>query len=650
MTIKTILSKPLPVIWFRAVQLFRLKGYHRTGFWPKIEMKVSRMISTSNSVWSQKSLFFSPSFKGYSNGLPDVIHDQIRTTSKSVLSGEVSVFDYTYLLQKPYNWHMDWRVGHTWENKYFKEYGFYEKEKKEEYDVKFPWELSRLSFLIPVARHYLLDGDKEHLDYIHEVLNDWKTNNPIAHSVNWYPMEVSIRSINLVQLREIVLQSPNTGKTVNLINEILILHGVFLWRNIEYTDVRGNHYSANLTALLLLGNVFGEFFKEAKKWLKYALSKIEKEFHLQFYQDGVNFEKSIPYHRLVVELFLISFLTMERMGVAIKPKTVEIFRNACLFTKAYTKPDSLAPIIGDNDSASVFENDGQPLNDHSNLLQLASWFLKDDTLNIVDNLYLSAVEVFNLNERPTSRQAEIQDEQLFQFPDGGFFIAKNKEDYFITDVGEVGMKGRGGHGHNDLYSFELMLSGKDFIVDPGCYTYTGNLELKNEMKSSSYHNILTIDEEEIAPLIGNWGIADVAKPLNVEIVQEEDIIRVSGKHHGFMRLNDPVEHKRVFSLDQKSFQLLCTDAVKCRLQHKVQRHIHFAENVAVEVTGDQVVAKVGGMSYLITFDKLSSIKEKEFQLSYNYGHRGRSKKIVLESKIKGNSELFFAVKKYIGNE
>lgn len=644
MTINTILSKPLPVVWFRAIQLIRLKIYYRIGFWSKIEARVKGKISKAESEWKQKSQLFSKDFDGYDNNLPKSVHENIIQSSCSVIQGNIQIFDVVHPLKKPFDWHTDWRFGHKWKNRYFKEYSFYEKEKDRGYDVKFPWELSRMSFLIPVARRYLLENKKEHLDYVHDVLYDWKKNNPLANSVNWYPMEVSVRSINLVQLREILLLREEAAQTVDLLNEILILHGVFLWRNIEFTDVRGNHYAANLTALLLLGNIFNGFYGEANRWKKYALAKIEKEFHLQFIGDGVNFEKSTSYHRLVVEFFLICFLVMHRMGIEINLETKEVFKNACMFIKDVAKPNLQAPIIGDNDSASVFLNECISLNNHATLLQLASLLLKEPTLSIDTETYISTVELFGLKEGHKFSGLPGFNKKLFLYPRGGFCIVKDEKNYFITDVGEVGMKGRGGHGHNDLYSFELMLNGKDIIVDPGCYTYTGDLKLKNEMKSSRYHNILTVDDEEIAPMVGDWGIADIARPLEVEIKQNDTETVISGKHEGYMRLQDPVRCQRIFSLEMDSFQLSCIDMVKCNSGHKVTRHLHLGENVDVEIMGEEVIVKSGDFTGTITFDQFSTVKAGQYQLSYNYGHGTVSKKLVLESKIKGDSELFFNIK------
>ncbi|MFK7813236.1 MAG: alginate lyase family protein [Maribacter sp.] len=650
MNIKTILSKPLPVVWFRLVQLIRLKIYYKTSFWSKVEPEISKKVTSSKAAWKQRSLLFCKKFDSYNDSFLTSIQSHIRASSDAILQGNISVFDEPYQFNRPFNWNIDWRVNHQWKNSYYKGYSFYEKEKPVEYDVKFPWELSRLSFLIPVARRFLLDHKKEHLDYVHEVLQDWKQKNPIAHSVNWYPMEVSIRSINLIQLREVLLLAKGTNKTIDVLNEILILHGIFLWRNIEYTDVRGNHYAANLTALLLLGITFKGFYKEAKRWQNYALEKIEPEFHLQFIDDGVNFEKSIAYHRLVVELYLICFLTMQRLGIEIDSKTKAILRNACLFTKDCTKPNFSTPIIGDNDSASVFQNDELPLNDHTNLLQLASIFLDDTNINSTSKTYSSTLELFGIEKLKALENHPIKETQLLSYPKGGFVILKNQSNYFITDVGEVGMKGRGGHGHNDLFAFEFMLNGQDFIVDAGCYTYTGDLALKNEMKSSAYHNILTVDGEEIAPLIGNWGIANIANPYDLLTKENDETITISGKHNGYNRLSDGLVHQRTFELDKTSFRLSCTDTLTCKTGHTVQRNLHFSENVILEINDNTVYAYLDEVYYQISCDAGSMPRITEYYLSYNYGHKISSKKVIFESEINGPSELHFTIEKQTGNE
>ncbi|WP_299883676.1 alginate lyase family protein [uncultured Lacinutrix sp.] len=645
MNIKTILSKPIPVVWYRFKQLLKLKYYYKTQFWSKIETQIANKVSRTEICISKSNLFHD-GFKGYNESTLELNNTTIENANR-ILEGKIFVFDVEYKFTFPLQWNVDWRANETWDNKYFKGYSFYKPNKEKEYDVKFPWELSRLSFLITVARAYLISNEEKYIDFVYSTLKNWKDQNPIAYSVNWYPMEVAVRTVNLIQLRELLLVAPKADKTINLLNEVLLLQGVFLWRTVEYTDVRGNHYAANLTALHLLGKVFKNFYKEAKQWYNYAIAKTEEEFHLQFLKDGVNFEKSIPYHRLVVELFFASFLVMKRSGIKLKPVTLTIFKKASNFIKGVTKPNLLTPIIGDNDSASVFQNDNVTLNNHSNMLQLASLFLEDENLNISDEVFYSSVECFGIN----SVKSNI--EKVFQFnyfKKGGFISAKTNTDYFITDYGEVGMNGKGGHGHNDLFSFELMLDNQDIIVDPGCYTYTGNLELKSEMKSSLYHNSLVVDNKEIAPQIGEWGISNIAQPEYITCDEKEDIVIISGEHNGYKRLEKPVKHKRTFSVAKDFSIILCEDEVYCNTKHEITRSLHFAENTDLEIKNNGIVVNVQNKEYLITFDKTTTVAISNYYLSQNYGAKIKVKKAVLKTNITKDSSLFFNIKKTINEQ
>ncbi|MBC8755340.1 alginate lyase family protein [Kordia sp. YSTF-M3] len=641
MNIKTILSKPLPVVWYRFVQLVKLKVYFKTKFWQKIEPKVHQKVSKSKKTWNAKSLLFTNDFSA--TDIPEMLQQQTISEANNIINGTISVFDVTYKFAQPISWNTDWRADYSWKNKYFKGYSFYEKNKAKEFDVKFPWELSRLSFLIPVARAYQLEAKKDQLAYIQEILSDWKTSNPIGFSVNWYPMEVSVRTINLIQLREILLEAIDTDEVVNLLNEILLLHGIFLWRNVEFTDIRGNHYSANLTALLLLGSAFKGFYAEAKTWYNYAVKRMEKEFHLQFIPDGVNFEKSISYHRLVVEFYLISFLVMQRAGLKLEEKTLKVLKNACEFTRDVTKPNQLTPIIGDNDSASVFLNDQVSLNDHTNMLQLASLFFQDEKLNTVNEKYHSAYEVFGTKATENLGVTTQNTFASYYYKEGGFVTVKDAQNYFITDVGEVGMKGRGGHGHNDLYSFELMLDGNDIIVDPGCYTYTGDLALKTKMKSTAYHNGLEVDGEEMAPMIGNWGISNIAQPFDVTAEHTTTKAIISGKHPGYQRLEDAVTHQRTFEIEKNSFKLTCTDVITCESPHKIARNLHFDEKIGLEIKENTIFIKTNNTSSKLTVDDFTTIRIAEYTFSANYGSKTTAKKVILETEIKGTTTVQFTI-------
>ena len=116
------------------------------------------------------------------------------------------------------------------------------------------------------------------------------------------------------------------------------------------------------------------------------------------------------------------------------------------------------------------------------------------------------------------------------FAEGGFFVAKNDRNYLFADYGEVGLKGRGGHGHNDLFSFELCLDQIPVVIDPGTPTYTGDLDTHVQYRSTSFHNTVRVDGVEMADFLSQWRISDEADPNNVEHYSEGAYEVIHGEH------------------------------------------------------------------------------------------------------------------------
>ena len=41
----------------------------------------------------------------------------------------------------------------------------------------------------------------------------------------------------------------------------------------------------------------------------------------------------------------------------------------------------------------------------------------------------------------------------------------------------------GSHAHNDIFSIELNVDGKDIIIDPGSFVYSSNETVRNQFRS-----------------------------------------------------------------------------------------------------------------------------------------------------------------------
>src|SRR4029077_13276749 len=123
----------------------------------------------------------------------------------------------------------------------------------------------------------------------------------------------------------------------------------------------------------------------------------------------------------------------------------------------------------------------------------------------------SAAVFDDLKGPPSAPQSEA-------FPHGGFYVLRSERAHVIVDCGEVGMQGRGGHGHNDILSFELWLDGTNFVTDCGAYLYTASRDWRNRFRSTAFHNVVQVDDEELNRFFipdNLWQLHDDARPRDV---------------------------------------------------------------------------------------------------------------------------------------
>ncbi len=577
-------------------------------------------------------------------------YSQILAIAEKTLTGRISIFEEEYDLMESGDglpWNKDWRFDHVWETGKGS-YQFYKSEKSSPYDVKFPWELSRMGFLIPVGELALVSDDTKWKDYCVSSIQDWSEQNPVAKSVNWYPMECSIRIINLGFVFLLLAGSPSI-KPVDLMKivEMITIHAEYIFKKIEYSDIRGNHYLANIVALLFAGHLLKDVYPPANKWFAYAQDRFEGEILLQILPDGVNFEKSVPYHRLVTELCFLGLAVLDKEKYTVCEEARYRIELAIQFIRAYIRPDGLAPNIGDNDSARIFNFDPFQIRDHSTILSLGTAYFSEP--NILENMRLSSAPPLlfgatGVSANVKERIPNTADGAYDQFPVGGFFIAKNDRHYLFADYGEVGLKGRGGHGHNDLFSFELCIDKKPIVIDPGTPTYTGDLDTHLQYRSTYSHNAVRVDEIEMADFLGHWRISNEADPSSVEKHIQGSMVIIQGEHYGYAKLDDPVMHKRKLQFNIASGDLICDDNLKCNSSHTIERILHLNHDLGVTLE-DQLIRIIFNdqdIGFLECSDA-DRIDLDTFYQSNAYGQTILSNKIILKNDIHSSRKLVFRI-------
>lgn len=646
--VRRIAAKSPHTLAYRSWQEARLAAMKLCGGWKSLEISINDWATNGSSSEWLRSGDFALLAKDGATALRRANQHGSATAGREVAAGDatidrrISIFGSPIPQAGAWPWHEDWRFNHAWPRRYFRSYD-HGAPRRSSYDVKFPWELSRLGFLISLVQADVIDGGQRTRTAF-RIIKDWTNNNPLAHSVNWYPMEAAIRAINLCIFADMARQGPIDEDQATQLLRTLAAHGEFIERTIELTDNAGNHFAAELVALLVVGRTLSGFYARAEKWHSLAAGKIEREVSRQFMADGVNFEKSTAYHRLVLDLFMIAGISLERSGQSLSELARGRLMRAAHYCAWFKRPDNLYPVIGDTDDASVFNFDSHEVRDARPTLGVAATFFKDPKLKAAAGELPNAA-IWLFGQAGIAQWAQLADARApftgdKLFDEGGVFIAKNKHHFLFVDVGEVGQNGLGGHGHNDLLSFELCLGGEPIVVDPGTYLYSGDLPMHLRLRSTPSHNGLQVDDEEIAPLIGNFRISDRAKPIDIrEATAPDGLLSISAGHTGYNALADPVLHQRNIVLDAQKGAMRCRDELTTSGKHATARFLHFASSLDPQLVANEIRISTSTDTVVVRWDEECEVSLQDDHVCPGFGRIEPAKTLVIRKEITGNASL-----------
>jgi len=464
---------------------------------------------------------------------------------------------------QPIDWHSDFKSGFKWNPNTF--YSNIKYGHKEGVDIKVPWELSRFQHFNILGQAYLLTKDRKYSDEFANQIQDWIEHNPIAFGVNWHcTMDVAIRAVNWLVAIEYFLDGEEKIFDKEFLNKFYVSiyeHAKFIYRHLESSlFFNSNHYLADIAGLFFIA-VYCPFFKESKKWQEFALKELAKEIEKQVYADGCDFEASTSYHRLALEMFFYAELLGRRTGIEFSENYKSKLRKMFDFSLYCIKPNGMIPQIGDNDNGRVLIFCKRPILEHKYLLNLAAIYYKDQEFK--GSPFDFNEEVFwifgktgkDIYGRTPGRKESLKSKS---FPNAGWFIMRSEKDYCFISCGPNGQNGRGGHAHNDKLSFELILGGRDIIVDPGTYVYTPYPKERSKFRSTKYHNTVNFNDYEQSEISKKYifSLPERVEIKNASLKETKNEIEFEGE----IQYLD-FSHKRIIKLDKESGNWQIIDSI-----------------------------------------------------------------------------------------
>lgn len=666
----------LTVIHYSRVAYYRL---WKPRLWRSFVQKrvSSRKISLPNDV---KPLFFNAEQHiALSNALRAIFPDEaleqhLFTQAREAISHQFAFFSETLREHdessangKHINWHKDYVSGRDYTDgkplQPSHTIDFMTSEHGS--DVKYAWELNRCQWFTWLGMAQLLDRQTTaYTETFARDVRSWLHSNPVGMGVNWtMPMEAAIRATNWILAHSFFHNSEGlTEEFWGDFMQVLWQHGKFLSYNLEYVRHNANHFLSNAMGLVVIGAFFFHR-RDGRRWFYQGKRFLEREIRQQFTKDGVNYEKSTSYHRFTVEMLTLAAISAERIGSPFSAKYYERLTAAIGYMAAYMRPDGTAPNIGDTDNGRVLRfRASEDFRNHLTTLICSSVFLKKpyyctDFATIVQAESVETTiltQQFEQLKSITSPKKSSSGIAPFtpelHFIQGGYIVHKTRDTHLFVDVGDYGMDGWGGHGHNDCLSFEFWLRGQTIFTDSGTGCYTSNVKLRNELRSTKAHNTVMVGGKEQIEWLDHslWRIKrDDLDPSVLELRSGKQ-----GSKHTFALLAEHSAYKQRFGVQHRRGmrfigtgehgELVVTDELIPFEQAMIgitgTAYFHLAQEIIPKQTApNQVLLQVGSVQ--LQFTAKSPILLERCRISRFYGDVQESWRLGIECSLDARAEV-----------
>jgi uncharacterized heparinase superfamily protein len=425
---------------------------------------------------------------------------------------------------------------------------------------KVGWDNPSQSKLWRYNLHYFdylnqLDLGNEEIVLQNNIMSKWIIDNPYGKGTGWEPYPTSLRIINWIKWH---------FKTKGLSNEAkLSLWNQVLWLadRPEY-HLLGNHLFINAKALLFACVFFG--LDENSAIYRKALKILKEELREQFLSDGAHFELSPMYHSLAME----DLLDLYQLESSLPPN----------FPRQEIQERFLS---GMNWLYYLSYNNGE----------LAHF---NDCAN---GIAPSFKELENLGHRLGLNWSLTADRKFNYLQKSGFGVVKDQNIHLIVDIGEIGPEYLPGHAHADSLSFELVLKGKRIIVNSG----TGEYGLSDErlrQRGTSAHSTIEIDDKSSSEVWSGFRVAQRARVIDVEIINEDMKLEFSAVHDGYTRIASKPLHKRKWRVNDGCLEII--DEVTGS-QNSVQLRYYLHPDILIEMLDGCILLST-------SLEKLAKIK------------------------------------------
>ena len=389
--------------------------------------------------------------------------------------------------------------------------------------------LHYFEYAIALAAKYSNTGDISYYNKFKELVISWIAANPAGQGDGWHPYTISMRLPNLFicfDLLEKIFEEDTTFKDIT-IQSIYTQYRILIKRK-EIWQL-GNHYFENLKTIIICSLLFNEH-EVFNRHINIFLREVSEE----ILPDGVHFELSIMYHKIILEDILRTASWLRQAG---KPQYRELMP---VIEKMVSAMASLEKGMG---KTPLFNDSG------------------DGVAKECSALLLAANELFG-----------VQPVYSDSFDSSGYHKLYDNNIALMFDAGTIGPSYMPGHGHCDCLSFELSVDNKPLFVNSGTYQYQG--KYRNYFRTTRAHNTQMVGDKEQSEC---WGEHRVARRVSL-VKADKSAHSITASCSSF----SGDKHTRSVSLKDNILSVM--DRTNVKTAATVHSYLHLVMGVSPVVT------------------------------------------------------------------
>ena len=458
-------------------------------------------------------------------------------------------------------------------------------------DAKVIWELNRHQWLLPLGQAYRFTGDRRYAEVFARSVREWMAANPVGIGINW---DVLTAALRLISWCWAITLFDARALPVELFVEMrsgIHDHARHVERYLSSYSSPNTHLTGEALGLVYAG-IFLPESPRARRWLARGAEILLEQCERQIFKDGVYFEQSTCYQRYTAEIYLHFLILAHRTGIKVPNTVGQRVQRLLDFLLAVRRPDGSMPLIGDADGGSLAPFIPRPLDDVRGVFSIAAalfgrsdyaWAaggVAPEVLWLLGPSGAKACEALSAAP-PLTASSQV-------FPDGGYVVMRSgwepSAHQVVLDAGPLGGPISGVHGHADLLSIQCAISGEPYLVDPGTYCYAPHPAWRTHFRCTAAHSTVLVDGQGQAVPAGpfKWEsrpTASLRRWLSTEAWEYAE-----AEHDAYVRLPDPVRHRRGVLFIQPRFWVIVDD-LEGRDEHRVELRFQFAP-MAVTVSPD----------------------------------------------------------------